>query len=54
MSTSFKVVLALTVLWAVDTFAYDGRHGKAIWLEANKEAQSLKYQIEYQLRQVGL
>jgi hypothetical protein len=36
----------LGILWAVDTFSFDGRYSSAIWVQANDLARSFNYDAQ--------
>jgi hypothetical protein len=38
------LVLVLGVLWALDSFGFNGRYSEAIRLDASDQAQSFNYQ----------
>src|SRR5271163_4648114 len=38
------LVLVLGILWALDTFGFNGRYSSAVWLDANDQAHSINYQ----------
>jgi len=40
------LIFLLGLLWAVDTFSFDGRYSSAIWTKANDLARSFSYDAE--------
>jgi hypothetical protein len=36
----------LGILWAVDTFRFDGRYSSVIWVQANDLARSFNYDAQ--------
>ena len=35
-----------TRLWVIDVFAFDGRHNKAVLLEAHFQAEKVNYEVK--------
>jgi len=52
---SFLILIVLIgSLWAIDTFAFGGRYGTAVWQEAYYQGRTVRYGIQNWLKGLGL
>ena len=53
MRIFLSLLVLIGALWAIDTFAYGGRYGRAVWSEANYRGQMFRDEVAYRLRSIN-